>query len=167
MRGAMVWWTTINLNPPHLIPFIACAISKVNVKLREFSQLFEDLYARAVGGNLQTVLENDETQSDWEMLVKTANDQQDPQPSATRDRDAVLFIVRKYIIDNLLLGGSDDLNDHTLLMEAGFLDSTSAMELVAFLQETFAISIDDDEIVPENLNSIEYIANFVCKKLSY
>jgi acyl carrier protein len=101
------------------------------------------------------------------MLVKTADDPFDVQPSATRDRDSVLFIVRKYIIDNFLLGGGDDLNDHTLLMEAGFLDSTSAMELVQFLEATFAISIDDDEVVPENLNSIDYIANFVGKKSSY
>jgi hypothetical protein len=68
----------------------------------------------------------------WEMLVNTANDPLDAHPSATRDRDSVLLIVRKYIIDKLLFGSSDDLNDHTLLMEAGFLDSTTALELEAF-----------------------------------
>jgi acyl carrier protein len=71
--------------------------------------------------------------------------------------------VRTYIIDNLLLGVTDDFDDNTPLMEAGILDSTAAMEVVAFLESTFGISIEDDDIIPENLNSVDHICEFVVR----
>lgn len=69
--------------------------------------------------------------------------------------------VRGYIVDNFLLGADDDITDSTQLMESGVLDSTATMELVMFLEESFGIVIDDDEIIPENLNSIDNISAFV------
>lgn len=72
--------------------------------------------------------------------------------------------VRGYITDNFLLGAVDNIEDSTPLMESGVLDSTAAMELVAFLEECFGITIEEDEIVPENLNSIDSICAFVIKK---
>jgi len=74
--------------------------------------------------------------------------------------------VRAYIIDNFLLGAADDFDDDTQLMEAGILDSTGAMELVSYLEVTFSIKIDDDEIRLENLNSITYLCNFVSFKIN-
>lgn len=72
--------------------------------------------------------------------------------------------VRAYITDNFLIGAVDDIDDSTQLMESGVLDSTGAMELVAFLEECFGIAIEEDEIVPENLNSIDSICAFVTRK---
>jgi acyl carrier protein len=77
--------------------------------------------------------------------------------------DSVRSRVRTYIIDNFLLGTGDLLNN-TQLMEAGILDSTAAMELVTFLEATFSITIEEEEIIPENLNSLDYICNFVARK---
>jgi acyl carrier protein len=88
-----------------------------------------------------------------------------PNHSWIFDGNDVRAKVRTYIIDNFLLGAADDFDDDTQLMEIGILDSTGAMELVSYLETTFSIKIDDDEIRLENLNSISYICNFISLKL--
>jgi acyl carrier protein len=72
--------------------------------------------------------------------------------------------VRTYIVDNMLLGDDGELENNTSLLDAGILDSTGAMELVAFLEGTFNITVQDEEIAPENLDSIEKICAFVARK---
>ncbi|UCD95637.1 MAG: acyl carrier protein [Candidatus Zixiibacteriota bacterium] len=52
------------------------------------------------------------------------------------------------------------------LLETGIIDSTSILELVAFLEETFGITIEDEELLPANLDSIDKITSFVSRKLS-
>ena len=80
------------------------------------------------------------------------------------DKDAIGSRIRSYIIDNFLLGVAYDLEDSTQLMEAGILDSTGVMELVAFIETSFEIVISEEEIIPENLNSLDNISNFVARK---
>jgi acyl carrier protein len=92
--------------------------------------------------------------------VNTLNDQFDQQ----REKNSVRAKVRTYIIDNFLLGTAGDFSDDTQLMEVGILDSTAAMELVGFLEEAFGIAIGEDEIIPENLNSVDYICAFIARK---
>jgi acyl carrier protein len=53
--------------------------------------------------------------------------------------------------------------DSTSLLQAGVLDSLGVMQLVAFLQDRFGITIGDDDLVPENLESVEAIAAFVSR----
>jgi acyl carrier protein len=72
--------------------------------------------------------------------------------------------VRRYIIDNLLLGNESGLKDNVSLLEAGILDSTGAMELVQFLESNFGIAVEDREISPENLDCVESICAFVQRK---
>lgn len=72
--------------------------------------------------------------------------------------------VREYIIENLFLGAGGDLGDDASLLEAGALDSTAALELVAFLEETCGIKVEDDEIAPENLETINRICAFIERK---
>ena len=73
--------------------------------------------------------------------------------------------VREYIIENLLFGedGQELSNDDSLL-DKGVIDSTGVMELVAFLEEQFEITVADTELVPENLDSINRMAQFVHRK---
>lgn len=73
--------------------------------------------------------------------------------------------VRAYIVENLLLGADAELSESPSLIEAGVLDSTGAMELVGFLEQTFMVSVTDSEIVPENLDSLDGIASFVVRKI--
>jgi acyl carrier protein len=74
--------------------------------------------------------------------------------------------VRKYLGDNVLLaGGLDDLGDDSSFLERNLLDSTGVLELVAFLEETYGFKVGDDEIVPDNLDSIALVAAYVMRKL--
>ncbi len=73
--------------------------------------------------------------------------------------------VRDYVVENFLFGDTDvEFSDSDSFMEQGILDSTGILELILFLEETFGIKIEDDELVPENLDSLENIARFVKEK---
>jgi acyl carrier protein len=79
--------------------------------------------------------------------------------SAEIERD-----IRKFIVDNFLFGRSEELRDDSSLLDK-IIDSTGALELVGFLQERFNITIDDEEVLPENLDSVKHIVAYVEKKL--
>ncbi len=69
--------------------------------------------------------------------------------------------------ENFLFGYKDDeLLDDTSFLEIGVLDSTGIMELVAFLEREFKISVLDEEIIQENLDSIDLISDYLLKKLA-
>ena len=72
--------------------------------------------------------------------------------------------IKGYIIDNFLFGDEENLEDQTSFLDAGIVDSTGILELVDFLDNEFRIKISDDEILPENLDSINNIINFLDKK---
>ncbi len=73
--------------------------------------------------------------------------------------------VRLYIEDNLLLGaGALSPGDDESFLEHQVLDSTGFLELVAHLEETYGITISDEEMVPENLDSLNAIDAFVQRK---
>ena len=73
--------------------------------------------------------------------------------------------VRHFVVENYLFGDGDSLKDDTSFMEEGIIDSTGILELVFFLEETFGFSVEDDELVPENMDSLQNIALFIDRKL--
>ncbi len=72
--------------------------------------------------------------------------------------------VRSFIVDNFLFGDASGLEDHASLLDKGIIDSTGILELVEFLTEEFSISIADEELVPENLDSIDNVTAFLRRK---
>ena len=74
--------------------------------------------------------------------------------------------LRKFIVDNYLFGQQMEFSDDDSLQEKGIIDSTGVLELVTYLEETYAIKIDDDELLPENLDSINHLERFVTSKQS-
>jgi acyl carrier protein len=74
----------------------------------------------------------------------------------------VEFITTNFLFDE----SSNALGEADSLLETGVIDSTGVLELVAFIEETYGIKIDDEEIVPENLDSIINIAAYISQKLS-
>ena len=73
--------------------------------------------------------------------------------------------VRAYIVGSFLMRKkAETLRDDTSFLAQGILDSTGVVELVAFLEETFGIKVADEEIVPENLDSLAAIEAFVGRK---
>lgn len=77
-----------------------------------------------------------------------------------------IAIVEQFIVEHFLFGDSADLDRRTSFLESGVIDSTGLLELVSFLEETFAIAIEDDELVPENLDSLDNLARFLAHKLN-
>ena len=73
--------------------------------------------------------------------------------------------IRQFLATNFFLGDDPaSLAGSTSLIEAGVIDSTGVLELVGFLEEHFEIRIQDDELVPENLDTIDNIVQFVTRK---
>jgi acyl carrier protein len=74
--------------------------------------------------------------------------------------------VRRFVVSNFLFGEHPaSFGDDDSFLETGIIDSTGVLELVAFLEEQFAIKISDQELLPENLDSVSLVAKFVCRKL--
>ncbi len=72
--------------------------------------------------------------------------------------------IKSFIVENFLFGNDDGLENDTSFLEEGIIDSTGVLELITFLEEEFSIVVDDDELVPENLDSIDNVAAFVIRK---
>jgi acyl carrier protein len=75
--------------------------------------------------------------------------------------------VRRFVEDNFLFRDDrTDLSDSESLLDAGLIDSTGVLELVAFLELEFEIRMADAEIVPANLDSIKAIVGYIERKLA-
>ncbi len=73
--------------------------------------------------------------------------------------------VTKFIVDNFLFGNAAEAPaPATSFMETGLIDSTGVLELVSFVEEKYGFKVADDELVPENLDSVANLAAFVVKK---
>jgi acyl carrier protein len=75
--------------------------------------------------------------------------------------------VRQYIADNFLF--SEDgyqLSDDVSFLEEGIVDSTGVLELVMFVEETFNVTVEDEEIVPENFDSVSWLAAYIRRKIA-
>jgi acyl carrier protein len=73
--------------------------------------------------------------------------------------------LRRYIAETFLFTTDDSsLVDSESLMQRGIIDSTGALEVVLFLEETFGIKVEEDEMVPENLDSIDRLLGFLERK---
>jgi len=73
--------------------------------------------------------------------------------------------VRDYVLENYLF--TDDqskLANGDSFLEKGIIDSTGVLEVIAFLEQEFSIRIEDDEMVPENLDSVNNIVSFIAAK---
>lgn len=74
--------------------------------------------------------------------------------------------IKNYIVDNFLFGEEEGLDNQTSFLDAGIVDSTGILELVDFLDYEFEIKILDEEIIPENLDSINNVIFFLERKIS-
>lgn len=72
--------------------------------------------------------------------------------------------IRRFIAERFLFDASAAIDPAQSLMKAGVLDSTGAMELVFFLEDALGVKVDDTDIVPANLDSINNLAAFVERK---
>lgn len=75
--------------------------------------------------------------------------------------------VRAFIVENFLFGVDDErLTPEASFLETGIIDSTGILEIVTFVETEYGVGIDDSEMLPENLDSLNNISRFVIKKLN-
>ena len=78
--------------------------------------------------------------------------------------ESVQSEVRAFIVENFLFGTEQEFCSHDSLLQNGLVDSTGILELVQFIEQTYDLQISDDEMVPENLDSLHNVATFVVSK---
>lgn len=75
--------------------------------------------------------------------------------------------LREYVRDNFLFGQEDvELKNDDSFMERGIVDSTGVLELVAFLEEKFQVKVEDEDLIPANLDSINNLLRYLEKQQS-
>ncbi len=73
--------------------------------------------------------------------------------------------IRAFIFSNFLFDAEENaLDNDTSFLEQGIIDSTGVLELVEWLEETFAMKVDDEELIPENLDSVNRLSQFITRK---
>ncbi len=73
--------------------------------------------------------------------------------------------LRHFIIENFLFGNEDaNLDDGESFLESGVVDSTGILEVVGFLEDEFGFEVTDEELVPDNFDSIDKLVTYVEKK---
>lgn len=73
--------------------------------------------------------------------------------------------IKAFIVENFLFGEAEGLGDETSFLEEGIIDSTGILEVVDYLEEEFSISVDDEELIPENLDSIKNLEAYITRKI--
>jgi len=80
------------------------------------------------------------------------------QAQTTEDR------IREFILKHYPLARKDGVKPHEKWLETGMIDSLGILDLVHFLESEFSLQISDDELLPENFESLKTVTDFVCKK---
>ena len=73
--------------------------------------------------------------------------------------------IREFVVEHFLFGEGNSFKTDTSFLEEGIVDSTGILELVMFLEQTFDTKVEDSELIPENFDSLDNIAQYLEKKL--
>jgi acyl carrier protein len=73
--------------------------------------------------------------------------------------------IRSFIQETFLFGQADNLRDGDSFLESGIIDSTGILQLIAFLQDAYGVRVEDEEAIPDNLDSIDRIVVYLRRKL--
>lgn len=74
--------------------------------------------------------------------------------------------VRQFILDSLMMGSGNQIPDDASFIDRHIIDSTGFLELISFVEQAFGIQVVDEEMVPENLDSLNNIERYVNQKLA-
>lgn len=81
--------------------------------------------------------------------------------------DEIRDKIRTFLVENfLVLDEATELDDGESLLEMGIIDSTGVLELVGFLEQTFGLGVQDQEVIPENLDTVDNVVTYVVGKLA-
>lgn len=72
--------------------------------------------------------------------------------------------IKDFIVENYLFGDDEGLEENTSFLDEGIVDSTGILELIEYISEEFSITVEDEELIPENLDSINNVTAFIGRK---
>ena len=75
--------------------------------------------------------------------------------------------LRQFIVDNFLFGQQNGFGSDTSLLKNGIIDSTGTLELITFLEATFGVKVEEVELIPENLDSVNKLMAFIERKQAH
>lgn len=74
--------------------------------------------------------------------------------------------VRNFVLENYLFTEDEsELENEDSFLDKGIIDSTGILELIFFIEETFSMKVEDEEMVPDNLDSVNSVVSYVKSKL--
>lgn len=79
--------------------------------------------------------------------------------------DSEINGIRTFIVENYLFGNETGLDHNTSFTKSGIIDSTGMLELIQYLEKNHKITIHDQELIPENFDSLSNISKYLEKKL--
>jgi acyl carrier protein len=80
----------------------------------------------------------------------------------------IKIVLRRFITERFLPFTSlDSFSEQDSFLEKGIVDSTGILELLEFIEEAFAIKVDDEEVIPDNLDSLAKLSDFIGRKLEH
>lgn len=75
--------------------------------------------------------------------------------------------IRNFIIENFLFDENEgELDNGASFLDEGIIDSTGILELVSFIEEKYGIHVEDEELIPENLDSVSNVVSYIERKLA-
>jgi len=85
-----------------------------------------------------------------------------------KDASEMEEVLRNFVIENFLpSAGLDAFKNDDSFMEKGIIDSTGILELLEFIEETFSIRVEDKEVIPDNLDSLNKLKSFIKRKTGH
>lgn len=82
--------------------------------------------------------------------------------------EEIIRKVRDFILSNFLFDADENQLDNTAsFLDQGIIDSTGVLELVEWIEEQFGFAVEDEELVPENLDSVINLASFIARKRTH
>ena len=74
-------------------------------------------------------------------------------------------MVEKYIVEELLVAGKDErLDPEQSLLSSGVIDSLAILRLISFIEKTFDIVVEDEDVIPENFETLNIIGEYIKNK---
>ena len=73
--------------------------------------------------------------------------------------------VKEFIIENFLFGDGKELTEETNFFDKGIIDSTGVLELICFMEETYDITIEDEDVTQKNFSTINNVSHYLQNKL--
>jgi len=80
------------------------------------------------------------------------------------DATAIKSRVRQFVTTTFYVPDPSQVTDEVSFLETGIVDSTGVLEILGFLQSEFGVTVEDDEILPENLDSVARVAAYIERK---